>query len=315
MFVWYVQTEAVALRRNEQGCPMDPGEFEYRQAKTVSHALELLESYPDAVVLAGGHTLLPNIELGLVDPDTVVDIGNIDAMQGIERDGDTMHIGALTTYGEIVNTDILWERSTVLAEAIQAIGDTQVRNRATIGGNLVRPQPTSDLSAAVIASDATLVATSRHGERRIDADDFFLPMRSTALDEDELLTRVELPLVSGATSGAYSKRQSPSARYTLIGVAARLSVDGRTVSAARVAANGATNHGIRLGPVEAVLEGNTLDAETIATAATQATTGLDEAQLMDDNQASASFRADLLEAYTQQALEQTVERMRTAALL
>ena len=288
---------------------MDASEFEYLEANTVAHALELLEKHPDATVLAGGHTLLPNMEVGLVDPDTVVDIGAIDAMQGIERNGDVMHVGALTTYSEIVDTNQLWDRATVLTEAIREIGDTQVRNRATLGGNLVRPEPTSDLSAAIIASDATLVATSRHGERRIDADDFFRPMRTTALNEDELLTRIEVPLVSGNTSGAYSKTQSPSARYTLLGVAARVSVDDGTVSTARVAANGVTNHGLRLEGVEAALEGNRLNTETIAVAASQATAGIDDSQLIDDSQASATFRTQLLEVYTQQALKRTAKRV------
>jgi carbon-monoxide dehydrogenase medium subunit len=286
---------------------MNADEFEYLQADTVAHALELLEHHPDATVLAGGHTLLPNMEVGLADPDTVVDIGGIDAMQSIERDGNVMKIGALTTYSEIVDTDELWDRATVLTEAIREIGDTQVRNRATIGGNLARPEPTSDLSAAIIASDATLIATSRHGERRIGADDFFLPMRTTALEEDELLTRIEIPLMSGDASGAYSKTQSPSARYTLLGVAARMSVDDGAVSTARVAANGVTNHGIRLGRVEDSLEGKRLDTETIAAAAVQAAVGIDESQIIDDSQASSTFRRQLLEKYTQQALERTAE--------
>ena len=287
---------------------MDADEFEYLQADTVSHAVALLEEHPDVTVVAGGHTLLPNMEIGLANPDTVVDISGIDAMQSIERDGDVMHVGALTTYSEIVDTDELRDRATVLTEAIQEIGDTQVRNRATIGGNLVRPEPTSDLSAAIIASNATLIATGRRGERRIDADDFFLPMRRTVLEEDELLTRIEVPLVSGNTRGAYSKTQSPSARYTLLGVAARMSVDDGTVSTARVAANGVTNHGIRLGGVEDALEKNRLDTGTIAAAAARATAGIDASQLIDDSQASATFRRQLLEVYTQKALERTAER-------
>jgi len=287
---------------------MDADAFEYREAETIADAIALLEEHPDAEVLAGGHTLLPNMEIGLIGPDTVVDIGGIDAMQGIDRDGDVMNIGALTTYSKIIDTDELWDGATVLTEAIREIGDTQIQNRATVGGNLVRPEPTSDLSAAIIASDATLIATSRRGERRIDADEFFLPKRTTALEEDELLTRIEIPLVGGAASGAYSKTQSPSARYTLLGVAARMSVDDGLVSTARVAANGVMNHGIRLGGVEDALTGNPLDTETIAAATTQATAGIDESQMIDDSQASATFRMQLLEVYTQQALERTAER-------
>jgi len=113
--------------------------------------------------------------------------------------------------------------------------------------------------------------------------------------------------MSGDASGAYSKTQSPSARYTLLGVAARMSVDDGAVSTARVAANGVTNHGIRLGRVEDSLEGKRLDTETIAAAAAQAAVGIDESQIIDDSQASSTFRRQLLEKYTQQALERTAE--------
>jgi len=113
---------------------MDADAFEYREAETIADAIALLEEHPDAEVLAGGHTLLPNMEIGLIGPDTVVDIGGIDAMQGIDRDGDVMNIGALTTYSKIIDTDELWDGATVLTEAIREIGDTQIRNRATGSG-------------------------------------------------------------------------------------------------------------------------------------------------------------------------------------
>jgi carbon-monoxide dehydrogenase medium subunit len=287
---------------------MYPDEFDYLRAESVEHALDVLEDHPDAEILAGGHSLLPTMKTGLSDPDTVVDIGQIDAMQGIEYDGDVASIGALTTYATIDDTEELWDGATVLAEAASEIGDVQVRNRGTIGGNLAHSDPASDLPAAAIASDATLVAEGRRGERRIDAEEFFLGMYMTDLAEDELLTRIEVPRVNGTAGGAYEKKPSPSSGYAMVGVAARVQVDDGTVTAANVAVNGVMDHGVRLDPVESALEGSDLRDETIETAAGQAGSDLDQSMMMDDIQASAEFRANLLEVYTERALERAAER-------
>ena len=288
---------------------MCPGEFTYLRAESVAHALELLGEYPEAELLAGGHSLLPTMKSGLADPDTVIDIGQIEAMRGIEHDGDSTTVGALTTYAEIDDTDELWAGATALAEAASEIGDVQVRNRGTIGGNLAHSDPASDLPAAAIASDLTLVAEGPGGERRIDAEEFFLGMYMTDLREDELLTRVEVPRANGSAGGAYEKKPSPSSGYALIGVAAQLHADSGTVESARVAANGVMGHGVRLTPVEESLEGQPLNGDSIGTAAAEAGSELDQSMMMDDLQASAEFRANLLEVYTERALERAAKRI------
>jgi carbon-monoxide dehydrogenase medium subunit len=133
-------------------------------------------------------------------------------------------------------------------------------------------------------------------------------MYMTDLREDELLTRVEVPRVNGGAGGAYEKKPSPSSGYALIGVAARLHVDGGTVESARVAANGVMDHGVRLDPVEDAIEGESPSGDSIEAAAAAAGSDLDQSMMMDDIQASAEFRANLLEVYTEQALERAAER-------
>lgn len=287
---------------------MYPDEFDYYRAESIEHVFDLIDEHPDAEMLAGGHSLLPTMKSGLADPDVIIDIGDIEAMQGIEYDGDTASIGALTNYATVTNTDELWDGATVLAEAAGEIGDKQVRNRGTIGGNLAHSDPASDLPAAAITADATLVAQDRDGERRIDADDYFLGMYMTDLTEDELLTRIEISCTNSNVAGAYVKKPSPSSGYALVGVAARLHVDGGDVSAARVAANGVMDHGVRLDPVEDALEGQSLTGDTIESAAARAAADLDQSIMMDDLQASAEFRAQLLEVYTERALERAADR-------
>jgi carbon-monoxide dehydrogenase medium subunit len=280
---------------------MYPDEFDYERPETVDAALDTLAANPDAEILAGGHSLLPTMKSGLASPDLLVDISRIDAMQGIDVADGTVSIGALTSYATVADHDAVRESVEVLAEAAHAVGDVQVRNRGTIGGNLAHADPASDLPAAALAADATMVVRGPDGERRVDADDFFFGMYATDVGEDELLTRVEFPARPDA-AGAYAKKPSPSSGYAMVGVAVSLTVDDGRVADAGVAANGVMDHGVRLDPVEDALVGATPDDETVAAAAANATDDLDEMMMMDDLQASAEFRAQLLERYAERAI-------------
>ena len=285
---------------------MYPGNFEYHRADSVEGALDLLADHPDAEILAGGHSLLPTMKSGLASPDHLIDIGKIDALRGIERDGDSISIGALTTYGAVTESEAVAEGASVLSEAARAVGDVQVRNRGTIGGNLAHADPASDLPGAALAADATLVAQGPDGEREIPVDDFFYGMYATDLGPGELLTRVEVPSAAGAV-GAYAKKASPSSGYAMVGVAALLDVDGGTVESANVAANGVLDHGVRLDGVADALTGETLDEDSIGKAASRAADDIDTAVVMDDLQASGEFRTQLLEVYTERALTMAME--------
>ncbi len=294
---------------------MYPDEFDYHEAESVDHALELLADNADVEteLLAGGHSLLPTMKSGLASPDVVVDISGIDAMRGIDRGAETVTIGAATPYADVANSDAVQSGSPALAEATAAIGDVQVRNMGTVGGNLAHADPASDLPGAALAANATIVAQGPDGERRIDVDDYFLGMYATDLAHDEILTAVEVPVVGSNAAGAYVKKPSPSSGYAMIGVAAQVELDGDTVTSARVGANGAVDHGTRLEPVENALTGERLTEATIEGAADRATDGLDEALLMDDLQASGEFRAHLLEVYTERALSTVGDRLSRAA--
>ena len=280
---------------------MFPDEFDYERPETVEEAIDLLVENPEAEILAGGHSLLPTMKSGLASPDLLVDISRIDAMQGIDHEDGTVSIGSLTNYATVDESDAVRENVEVFAEAAHAVGDVQVRNRGTVGGNLAHADPASDLPAAALAADATMVVQGPGGERRVDADDFFFGMYATDVNEGELLTRVEFPARPEAT-GAYAKKPSPSSGYAMVGVAVSLTVDAGIVEDVGVAANGIMDHGVRLDPVEDALAETNPDEETVAAAAATATDDLDEMMMMDDLQASAEFRAQLLETYAERAI-------------
>jgi len=288
---------------------MYPGEFDYYEAETVEEAIDLLEdnAMEETELLAGGHSLLPAMKTGLSTPDILIDIGEIETLHGITVDGDTLTVGAMSRYSDFLESDDADEHAPALTAAVERVGDRQVRNRGTMGGNLAHGDPASDLPGAALASDATLVVQGPGGERTIPADEFYYGMYATDLGPAEILTRIEIPSAADAV-GTYAKKPSPSSGYAMVGVAALLTLDGETVASARIGANGAMDHGVRLEPVEEALIGESLDEETIETAAGRATDDLDTALMMDDMQASGEFRARLLEVYTERALEAAIDR-------
>jgi len=287
---------------------MYPDEFDYHRADSVESAVTMLADNPEAELIAGGHSLLPTMKSGLASPDALVDISGVDDLVGIERGEDSTHIGAMTVYADIADDDQLWDDSTVLAEATSKVGDRQVRNRGTIGGNIAHADPASDLPGAVLAADVTVHVHGPDGERSVAVDDFFQGMYATAAGEEEVVTGLDVPHESDDTGSAYVKKPSPSSGYALVGVAARLTVDGDTVTDARVAANGVMDHGVRLSAAEDALAGETLDEDTVEVAADAAGDSLDEYMIMEDQQASQEFRLQLLSVYTGRALETAGER-------
>lgn len=284
---------------------MYPDEFDYHAPESLDEAVELLaaEDEFDVELLAGGHSLLPTMKTGFASPNVVVDIGNVDELRGIERTDDYLTIGALTTYNEIVASDAVAADAPVIGEAAAEIGDEQVRNRGTIGGNVAHADPASDLPGAVIAAGAEIVARGPDGERVYDADGFYAGMYETSLDADEIVSAVRVPRRPTETVGTYGKKPSPASGYAMVGVAVGLEMDGSTVEDARIAANGVMDHAVRLAGVESRLRGERLDDDAVTDAADHATDGLDVDRFLDDLQASGAFRANLLEVYTRRTLQ------------
>jgi carbon-monoxide dehydrogenase medium subunit len=293
---------------------MYPDEFDYYEAETVAEAVDLLEEHAmeETELLAGGHSLLPAMKTGLSSPDVLIDIGGLDELHGVSVEDDTLVVGAMTRYSEFLDAEGAHEHAPAFAAAVEQVGDRQVRNRGTVGGNLAHADPASDLPGAALASDVTLVVQGPDGEREVAAEDFFFGMYATDVGPSELVTRVEVPSAAGAV-GTYAKKPSPSSGYAMVGVAALLEVDDGEVASARVGASGVMDHGVRLEPVEDALVGEQLDEDVIEAAAGHATDDLDTAMMMDDLQASGEFRARLLEVYTERALTEAMDRVSAPA--
>lgn len=279
---------------------MYPPKFDYHRANTIEEAFSLI-GQSGGTVLAGGHSLIPTLKLRLADPGTLVDIGRIESLKGISINGAVAHIGALTTHATVASST---ELPVALTEAAGWIGDPQVRNRGTVGGNVAHADPASDLPTVFVALGATVHVQGPNGSRSIAADDFFIDLFATDLREDELVTSVEVPL-DGAGS-AYAKLFNPASRYAIVGAAAKVTLSGNTIESARVAVGGLTPSATRAGSVESALINANTDDATLRGAAEQVANDLSD--VMGDIHASESYRRAMAPVYVHRALKKAVER-------
>jgi carbon-monoxide dehydrogenase medium subunit len=285
---------------------MYPPKFEYYRASSISEALTLLGEHRGAKVLAGGHSLIPSMNIRLADPGVLVDIGRISALKGISTSNGSVRIGALTTHATIAASD---QTPQALSEAAGKIGDPQVRNRGTIGGNISHADPGSDLPTVLTALGATIHTTSASGERALAASNFFTGILETALQEGEIVTAIEVPVPAKGSGSAYAKLVNPASRYAMVGVAATVTIENGKCTAAGVAVGGLIPSAKRAPSVEAVLVGKTLNPDVIAEAAEAVQNDLGD-DILEDIHTGAEYRKSMATVFVKRALTTAVERAR-----
>jgi carbon-monoxide dehydrogenase medium subunit len=287
---------------------MIPAAFEYVKASSVAQAIALLNQHGDeAKVIAGGHSLLPAMKLRLSQPAVLIDIAHVAELKGIKTAGSTLTIGAGETYHAIATSATVISACPVLASCTGQIGDIQVRNAGTIGGALAHADPAADLTAVFLALGGTVTVQSASGTRNIAADDLFVSMLMTALDSGELITAVNVPVMSKGQGAAYAKLKHPASRYAIVGVAATVTISNGVVSACRVAVTGAGPQAVRQPSVEKALIGTSGDAAAIKTACASA--GADM-EYLGDIHASEDYRRAMVKVYAARALTDAVAAAR-----
>ncbi len=269
-------------------------QFEYAKANSISEAIQLLGANEGAKILAGGHSLIPVMKLRLARPPMVIDIGGIEEMQGLSVEGGTLRIGALTTHAEIAESHVVQSSAGILWETAYGIGDPQVRNRGTIGGNISHADPASDMPTVLTVMDAKFTiqgqgGITRRGSRTVSADEFFTGPFETVLGENEILTAIEMPVLAENQHAEYAKMAHPATSFAVVGAAILVTVDNGVCTAARVAVGGLTPKPTRGPSVEAALVGKELTAENIA-AATDLIDGDLGSDILGDVFAGAEYR-------------------------
>ena len=285
---------------------MKPASFSHLAPTSVPEAVKMLSDHaPDALVLAGGQSLVPMMNFRLARPTVLVDLNRITDLAYIRDDGNHLAIGAMTRERTIENSDLVRQACPLLHDATLNIAHLPIRTRGTIGGSIANADPAAEYPATVLALDATLVAHSVRGERRIAAAEFFDGVLSTALEPDEILTEIVVPKPPEGSGAAFVEISRRHGDFALAGVAAQITFEGDTVTDIRLAACGVGARPIRLTNAEAEIRGGGVTEETLARAASAACDAVDPD---GDVHATAAYRRKLAGVMTRRALLKAVER-------
>jgi carbon-monoxide dehydrogenase medium subunit len=185
---------------------MIPKAFDYRRPKTLPEAISLLQQHGDAAkILSGGQSLIPMMKMRLAQPEYLIDINQIGGLDYIKEDEGYLKIGALTREADLEACDLIRSKYPLILDTAFSIADPQVRNLATVGGNLAHGDPANDHPATMLALNAEVIATGPQGQRIVPIKDFFVSLFTTALHPDEILTEIRIPVPPPGSGGAYFK--------------------------------------------------------------------------------------------------------------
>ena len=214
---------------------MKASAFAYARATSVANALELLATHGErAKVLSGGQSLMPAMNLRLISPELVVDIGELAELRGITVREGVLIIGALTRHVDLLKSPEIAAHAPLLTDAVAHVAHPAIRNRGTIGGSLAHADPASELPACMVTLGATIVARGPGGERRIAASQFFTGIYETALSPQELLIAIELPVASENSRHFFQEFARRHGDYAIVGLAAQASIRGDRIADLRL---------------------------------------------------------------------------------
>jgi len=286
---------------------MIPAEFEYHVPKSLEEALRLLDQHGDeAKVLAGGHSLLPLMKLRLAAPRYIVDIGRLAQLDYIREENGRILIGALATHAAVASSALVKSKCPLLAETALEIGDIQIRNRGTLGGSLAHADPAADYPAAILASEAEIVACSTAGERVIPAAEFFVDLLTTQLRPGEMLLGIRVASQRSRMGSAYAKLHQPASGFAVVGVAASLALSPKgKVERAVLGVTGVAAKAYRALAVEKALIAKQPSEKLLTEAARGAAKGV---EVLSDLHASREYRKEMAAVFARRALNKALAR-------
>lgn len=288
-------------------------DFEYFVPKTLKEALTLLDRYRDECkVIAGGQSLLTLMKQRLVTPKYLIDIKRLSGMDYIRYDAkEGLRIGALTPHRAIEKSPLIQDKFTVLAEMEHRVASIQTRNWGTIGGDLCHADPAGDPAPVLIVLNAVLKLASLKGERTLSVEEFSLDYFETALEPDELLTEIQVPLVPPRTGTAYTKFNVIEGDMAIVGTAVSVTLgEGDTIcSDVRIALGAAAPTPIRAKQAEGVLRGRKI-TDALLEKAGQAASA--EAEPISDIHASEEYRRELIKVLVKRVGKQALARAKRA---
>jgi len=269
---------------------MKASAFAYARATSVANALELLAAHGDrAKVLSGGQSLMPAMNLRLISPRLIVDIGDLADLRGVAMKDDILTIGALTRHVDLQRSPEIAARAPLLRDAIGHVGHPAIRNRGTIGGSLAHADPASELPACMVALGATIVARGPGGERRIAAEEFFTGIYETALSPQELLVAIELPAARKHSAHCFQEFARRHGDYAIVGLAAQATLNHDQFADLRLAFFAVAERPVLAGAARMLV-----NAPITPTLLSKASGALgEELDPLEDHQASPAMRRHL----------------------
>lgn len=278
-------------------------EFDYVRPNSMEKAVSILTSRKgEAKVLAGGTDLLNLIAKGQISPKLVVSLKNIPECRDIKKKNGSVSIGAFCTLRNVANSEFLGDKYQILRDAVQQIGSGQIRNRATIGGNICNASPAADTAAPLMVLDAETIIQGPKGMRRESIMDFFVGPNETILASDEILTTITLPEIQGRGEGLYLKLGRRKALdLAVVGVAVYIVQEpsSEKISHIRMAISSAAPKPLRMFEAESILEGRLSEKHVIEKAASVASVASDP---ITDVRASKEYRKELVRVLTIRAI-------------
>ena len=286
---------------------MIPATFDYAAPQSLEEAFSLLEQHGDeAKILAGGHSLIPMMKLRFASPEFLIDINNIPGLSYIREEDGYLKIGAMTREAEVETSKVIHAKYPIFLDATKLIADPQVRNMGTLGGNLAHGDAANDHPALMMALRAEVVISSAEGHRAVPIDEFFYGFYMTAVQPNEILTEIRIPVPGPGTGNAYHKLERKVGDYATAGVAVQLTLDKDGVCT--YAGIGLTNVNptpMRAVRSEEVLLGHKLDAERIELAGQYAS---EDCSPSSDLRGDEAYKRAMVKVLTKRMINKSIER-------
>lgn len=286
---------------------MIPPAFEYLQPKTVPEAIGLLDRYgEDAKILSGGQSLIPMMKFRLARPAILIDINRLPDLSYIREEDGYLKIGGLTREADLESSELIRSKYPIILDTARVIADPQVRNMATLAGNLAHGDPANDHPATMLALNAEVVAVGPQGERVLPIGSFFVTLFTTELRHDEIVREVRIPIPPARSGGAYLKLERKVGDFATVGVAAQITLNDD--GACERVGIGLTNVGAT--PIKAVkaeesLRGKALEGTILEEAGRLAA---EESEPSSDLRGPAEYKRGLVKELTRRALVRARER-------
>jgi carbon-monoxide dehydrogenase medium subunit len=286
---------------------MIPNKFEYLTPKTLDEAISMLQQYgEEAKILSGGHSLIPMMKLRFATPEYLIDINELPGLDYIKEEDGYLKIGALTREVALEDSELINSKYPLLLDTAKMIADPQVRNLATIAGNLAHGDAANDHPATMLALNASIVITGSTGDRVVSINDFFQGFFTTALASDEILTEIKIPIPEAGSGGAYYKLERKVGDYATAGVAVQLTVDGSgTCSYVGIGLTNVNATPMRALRSEQMLNGQVINQELIDRAAAAAS---EDCSPSADLRGDEEYKRAMVGVLTRRTLKKALER-------